>query len=85
MAGMISAVAMVAQAYYRDDSGWRDHGQQVVPLTDNAQMVSSSVILILIFLIYCVNRLDVARLLLMVVNAPDFEAGKRLRGHISRQ
>ena len=25
--GMISAVAMVAQSlYYRDDSGWRDHG-----------------------------------------------------------
>lgn len=83
--GMISAVAMVAQAYIiATILDGVIMGQQVMPLTDNVQMVSSS------------ESIDtytphfIALIALMLLRAllaygrerASFEAGKRLRGHI---
>ncbi|MCS6125268.1 heme ABC transporter permease/ATP-binding protein CydD [Shewanella baltica] len=83
--GMISAVAMVAQAYIiATILDGVIMGQQVVPLTDNAQMVSSSVS------IDTYTPHFIALIALMLLRAllaygrerASFEAGKRLRGHI---
>lgn len=83
--GMISAVAMVAQAYIiATILDGVIMGQQVVPLTDNAQMVSSSMS------IYTYTPHFIALIALMLLRAllaygrerASFEAGKRLRGHI---
>lgn len=86
--GMISAVAMVAQAYIiATILDGVIMGQQVVPLTDNAQMVSSSVS------IDTYTPHFIALIALMLLRAllaygrerASFEAGKRLRGHIRAQ
>ncbi|MCS6208328.1 heme ABC transporter permease/ATP-binding protein CydD [Shewanella baltica] len=83
--GMISAVAMVAQAYIiATILDGVIMGQQVVPLTANAQMVSSSVS------IDTYTPHFIALIALMLLRAllaygrerASFEAGKRLRGHI---
>ncbi|VEF24769.1 ATP-binding/permease protein CydD [Shewanella baltica] len=83
--GMISAVAMVAQAYIiATILDGVIMGQQVVPLTDNAQMVSSSVS------IDTYTPHFIALIALMLLRAllaygrerASFEAGKCLRGHI---
>lgn len=83
--GMISAVAMVAQAYIiATILDGVIMGQQVVPLTANAQMVSSSVS------IDTYTSHFIALIALMLLRAllaygrerASFEAGKRLRGHI---
>ncbi|MBP6520858.1 cysteine/glutathione ABC transporter permease/ATP-binding protein CydD [Shewanella sp.] len=83
--GMISAVAMVAQAYIiATILDGVIIGQQVVPLTDNAQTVSSSVS------IDTYTPHFIALIALMLLRAllaygrerASFEAGKRLRGHI---
>ena len=83
--GMISAVAMVAQAYIiATILDGVIMGQQVVPLTDNAQMVSSCVS------IDTYTPHFIALIALMLLRAllaygrerASFEAGKRLRGHI---
>jgi ATP-binding cassette subfamily C protein CydD len=88
--GMISAVAMVAQAYIiAMILDGVIMGQQVMPLadTDNAQMVSSSVS------IDTYTPHFIALIALMLLRAllaygrerASFEAGKRLRGHIRAQ
>ncbi|WP_107946612.1 heme ABC transporter permease/ATP-binding protein CydD [Shewanella baltica] len=83
--GMISAVAMVAQAYIiATILDGVIMGQQVMPLTDNVQMVSSSVS------IDTYTPHFIALIALMLLRAllaygrerASFEAGKRLRGHI---
>ncbi|MBW3526899.1 cysteine/glutathione ABC transporter permease/ATP-binding protein CydD [Shewanella sp. NKUCC05_KAH] len=83
--GMISAVAMVAQAYIiATILDGVIIGQQVVPLTDNAQTISSSVS------IDTYTPHFIALIALMLLRAllaygrerASFEAGKRLRGHI---
>ena len=83
--GMISAVAMVAQAYIiATILDGVIIGQQVVPLTDNAQTISSSVSL------DTYTPHFIALIALMLLRAllaygrerASFEAGKRLRGHI---
>ncbi|WP_413485115.1 heme ABC transporter permease/ATP-binding protein CydD [Shewanella baltica] len=83
--GMISAVAMVAQAYIiATILDGVIMGQQVVPLTANAKMVSSSVS------IDTYTPHFIALIALMLLRAllaygrerASFEAGKRLRGHI---
>lgn len=83
--GMISAVAMVAQAYIIAtilDSVIM--GQQVVPLTDNAQMVSSSVSIdtYIPHFIALIALMLLRALLAYGRERASFEAGKRLRGHI---
>ena len=83
--GMISAVAMVAQAYIiATILDGVIIGQQVVPLTDNAKTISSSVS------IDTYTPHFIALIALMLLRAllaygrerASFEAGKRLRGHI---
>lgn len=83
--GMISAVAMVVQAYIiATILDGVIIGQQVVPLTDNAQTISSSVS------IDTYTPHFIALIALMLLRAllaygrerASFEAGKRLRGHI---
>ena len=82
--GMISAVAMVAQAYIIATILDGVIIGQVIPLTDNAQTVSSSVS------IDTYTPHFIALIALMLLRAllaygrerASFEAGKRLRGHI---
>ncbi|MGI2188643.1 heme ABC transporter permease/ATP-binding protein CydD [Shewanella oncorhynchi] len=82
--GMISAVAMVAQAYIIATILDGVIIGQVIPLTDNAQTISSSVN------IDTYTPHFVALIALMLLRAllaygrerASFEAGKRLRGHI---
>ncbi|MEI8615970.1 cysteine/glutathione ABC transporter permease/ATP-binding protein CydD [Shewanella sp. PP-He15 brown] len=85
--GMISAVAMVAQAYIiATILDGVIMGQQVMPLadTDNAQMVSSSMSIDT----YIPNFIALIALMLLRAllaysrERASFEAGKRLRGHI---
>ncbi|MDT3282929.1 heme ABC transporter permease/ATP-binding protein CydD [Shewanella scandinavica] len=83
--GMISAVAMVAQAYIiATILDGVIMGQQVVPLTDNAQMVSSSVSIDTYtpHLIALIALMLLRALLAYGRERASFEAGKRLRGHI---
>ncbi|MFP8843102.1 heme ABC transporter permease/ATP-binding protein CydD [Shewanella baltica] len=83
--GMISAVAMVAQAYIiATILDGVIMGQQVVPLTDNAQMVSSSVSIDTYtpHLIALIALMFLRALLAYGRERASFEAGKRLRGHI---
>ncbi|MCU8075990.1 heme ABC transporter permease/ATP-binding protein CydD [Shewanella sp. SM29] len=82
--GMISAVAMVAQAYIIATILDGVIIGQVIPLTDNAQTISSSVN------IDTYTPHFIALIALMLLRAllaygrerASFEAGKRLRGHI---
>lgn len=82
--GMISAVAMVAQAYIIATILDGVIIGQVIPLTDNAQTISSSVS------IDTYTPHFIALIALMLLRAllaygrerASFEAGKRLRGHI---
>ncbi|MCU8090954.1 cysteine/glutathione ABC transporter permease/ATP-binding protein CydD [Shewanella sp. SM20] len=82
--GMISAVAMVAQAYIIATILNGVIIGQVIPLTDNAQTISSSVN------IDTYTPHFIALIALMLLRAllaygrerASFEAGKRLRGHI---
>ena len=86
--GMISAVAMVAQAYIiATILDGVIMGQQVVPLTDNAQMVSSSVSIDTYtpHLIALIALMLLRALLAYCRERASFEAGKRLRGHIRAQ
>lgn len=83
--GMISAVAMVAQAYIiATILDGVIIGQQVVPLTDNAQTISSSVSIDT----YTPHFITLIALMLLRAllaygrERASFEAGKRLRGHI---
>ncbi|WMB73845.1 cysteine/glutathione ABC transporter permease/ATP-binding protein CydD [Shewanella oncorhynchi] len=83
--GMISAVAMVAQAYII--AMILDGviiGQQVVPLTDNAQTISSSVSIdtYISHFIALIALMLLRALLAYGRERASFEAGKRLRGHI---
>lgn len=83
--GMISAVAMVAQAYIiATILDGVIMGQQVVPLTDNAQMVSSSMSIDTYtpHLIALIALMLLRALLAYGRERASFEAGKRLRGHI---
>ncbi|MGI2139850.1 heme ABC transporter permease/ATP-binding protein CydD [Shewanella baltica] len=83
--GMISAVAMVAQAYIiATILDGVIMGQQVVPLTDNAQMVSSSVSIdtYIPHFIALIALMLLRALLAYGRERASFEAGKRLRGHI---
>lgn len=85
--GMISAVAMVAQAYIiATILDGVIMGQQVMPLadTDNAQMVSSSVSIDTYtpHLIALIALMLLRALLAYGRERASFEAGKRLRGHI---
>ena len=83
--GMISAVAMVAQAYIiATILDGVIMGQQVIPLTDNAQMVSSSVSIDTYtpHLIALIALMLLRALLAYGRERASFEAGKRLRGHI---
>lgn len=83
--GMISAVAMVAQAYIiATILDGVIMGQQVVPLTANAQMVSSSVSIDTYtpHLIALIALMLLRALLAYGRERASFEAGKRLRGHI---
>ncbi|MGE6316594.1 heme ABC transporter permease/ATP-binding protein CydD [Shewanella baltica] len=83
--GMISAVAMVAQAYIiATILDGVIMGQQVIPLTDNAQMVSSSVSIDTYtpHLIALIALMLLRSLLAYGRERASFEAGKRLRGHI---
>ncbi|MGI2148830.1 heme ABC transporter permease/ATP-binding protein CydD [Shewanella baltica] len=86
--GMISAVAMVAQAYIiATILDGVIMGQQVVPLTDNAQMVSSSVSIdtYIPHFIALIALMLLRALLAYGRERASFEAGKRLRGHIRAQ
>lgn len=86
--GMISAVAMVAQAYIiATILDGVIMGQQVIPLTANAQMVSSSVSIDTYtpHLIALIALMLLRALLAYVRERASFEAGKRLRGHIRAQ
>ncbi|EHC05859.1 ABC transporter, CydDC cysteine exporter (CydDC-E) family, permease/ATP-binding protein CydD [Shewanella baltica OS625] len=83
--GMISAVAMVAQAYIiATILDGVIMGQQVIPLTANAQMVISSMSIDT----YIPNFIALIALMLLRAllaygrERASFEAGKRLRGHI---
>lgn len=82
--GMISAVAMVAQAYIIATILDGVIIGQVIPLTDNAQTVSSSVSIDT----YIPNFIALIALMLLRAllaygrERASFEAGKRLRGHI---
>lgn len=83
--GMISAVAMVAQAYIiATILDGVIIGQQVVPLTDNAQTVSSSVSIdtYIPHFIALIALMLLRALLAYGRERASFEAGKRLRGHI---
>ncbi|MCS6193740.1 heme ABC transporter permease/ATP-binding protein CydD [Shewanella baltica] len=83
--GMISAVAMVAQAYIiATILDGVIMGQQVVPLTDNAEMVSSSVSIdtYIPHFIALIALMLLRALLAYGRERASFEAGKRLRGHI---
>ncbi|MCS6116447.1 heme ABC transporter permease/ATP-binding protein CydD [Shewanella baltica] len=83
--GMISAVAMVAQAYIiATILDGVIMGQQVIPLTANAQMVSSSVSIDTYtpHLIALIALMLLRALLAYGRERASFEAGKRLRGHI---
>ncbi|WP_338725745.1 cysteine/glutathione ABC transporter permease/ATP-binding protein CydD [Shewanella baltica] len=85
--GMISAVAMVAQAYIiATILDGVIMGQQVMPLadTDNAKMVSSSVSIDAYtpHLIALIALMLLRALLAYGRERASFEAGKRLRGHI---
>ncbi|WP_415775270.1 heme ABC transporter permease/ATP-binding protein CydD [Shewanella oncorhynchi] len=83
--GMISAVAMVAQAYIiATILDGVIIGQQVVPLTDNAQTISSSVSIdtYLPHFIALIALMLLRALLAYGRERASFEAGKRLRGHI---
>lgn len=86
--GMISAVAMVAQAYIiATILDGVIMGQQVIPLTANAQMVSSSVSIDTYtpHLIALIALMLLRALLAYGRERASFEAGKRLRGHIRAQ
>ncbi|MGI2157300.1 heme ABC transporter permease/ATP-binding protein CydD [Shewanella baltica] len=86
--GMISAVAMVAQAYIiATILDGVIMGQQVVPLTDNAEMVSSSVSIdtYIPHFIALIALMLLRALLAYGRERASFEAGKRLRGHIRAQ
>ncbi|MGI2122296.1 heme ABC transporter permease/ATP-binding protein CydD [Shewanella baltica] len=86
--GMISAVAMVAQAYIiATILDGVIMGQQVVSLTDNAQMVSSSVSIdtYIPHFIALIALMLLRALLAYGRERASFEAGKRLRGHIRAQ
>ncbi|MGI2183166.1 heme ABC transporter permease/ATP-binding protein CydD [Shewanella oncorhynchi] len=82
--GMISAVAMVAQAYIIATILDGVIIGQVIPLTDNAQTISSSVSIDT----YTSHFIALIALMLLRVllaygrERASFEAGKRLRGHI---
>ncbi|MCU8086678.1 MULTISPECIES: cysteine/glutathione ABC transporter permease/ATP-binding protein CydD [unclassified Shewanella] len=82
--GMISAVAMVAQAYIIATILDGVIIGQVIPLTDNAQTISSSVSIDT----YIPNFIALIALMLLRAllaygrERASFEAGKRLRGHI---
>ncbi|WP_413490878.1 heme ABC transporter permease/ATP-binding protein CydD [Shewanella baltica] len=83
--GMISAVAMVAQAYIiATILDGVIMGQQVIPLTANAKMVISSMSIDT----YIPNFIALIALMLLRAllaygrERASFEAGKRLRGHI---
>ncbi|MCS6175931.1 heme ABC transporter permease/ATP-binding protein CydD [Shewanella baltica] len=83
--GMISAVAMVAQAYIiATILDGVIMGQQVIPLTANAQMVSSSMSIDTYtpHLIALIALMLLRALLAYGRERASFEAGKRLRGHI---
>ncbi|MFG7350056.1 cysteine/glutathione ABC transporter permease/ATP-binding protein CydD [Shewanella oncorhynchi] len=83
--GMISAVAMVAQAYIiATILDGVIIGKQVVPLTDNAQTVSSSVSIdtYIPHFIALIALMLLRALLAYGRERASFEAGKRLRGHI---
>ncbi|MCU7999533.1 heme ABC transporter permease/ATP-binding protein CydD [Shewanella sp. SM95] len=83
--GMISAVAMVAQAYIiATILDGVIIGQQVVPLTDNAQTISSSVSIdtYIPHFIALIALMLLRALLAYGRERASFEAGKRLRGHI---
>lgn len=83
--GMISAVAMVAQAYIiATILDGVIIGQQVVPLTDNAQTISSSVSIdtYIPHFIVLIALMLLRALLAYGRERASFEAGKRLRGHI---
>ncbi|MGI2152756.1 heme ABC transporter permease/ATP-binding protein CydD [Shewanella oncorhynchi] len=82
--GMISAVAMVAQAYIIATILDGVIIGQVIPLTDNAQTVSSSVSIDTYtpHFIALIALMLLRALLAYVRERASFEAGKRLRGHI---
>lgn len=82
--GMISAVAMVAQAYIIATILDGVIIGQVVPLTDNAQTVSSSVSIdtYIPHFIALIALMLLRALLAYGRECASFEAGKRLRGHI---
>lgn len=82
--GMISAVAMVAQAYIIATILDGVIIGQVIPLTDNAQTVSSSVSIdtYIPHFIALIALMLLRALLAYGRERASFEAGKRLRGHI---
>lgn len=82
--GMISAVAMVAQAYIIATILDGVIIGQVVPLTDNAQTISSSVSIdtYIPHFIALIALMLLRALLAYGRERASFEAGKRLRGHI---
>lgn len=82
--GMISAVAMVAQAYIIATILDGVIIGQVVPLTDNAQTISSSVSIdtYIPHFIALIALMLLRALLAYGRECASFEAGKRLRGHI---
>ncbi|NRD30739.1 cysteine/glutathione ABC transporter permease/ATP-binding protein CydD [Shewanella sp. DC2-4] len=82
--GMISAVAMVAQAYIIATILDGVIIGQVIPLTDNAQTISSSVSIdtYIPHFIALIALMLLRALLAYGRERASFEAGKRLRGHI---
>ncbi|MCU8038438.1 cysteine/glutathione ABC transporter permease/ATP-binding protein CydD [Shewanella sp. SM69] len=82
--GMISAVAMVAQAYIIATILDGVIIGQVIPLTDNAQTISSNVSIdtYIPHFIALIALMLLRALLAYGRERASFEAGKRLRGHI---